>query len=49
MTDPRSAGTPTEASSGSSSIELIIAWLWVGIPAVWGIWNVFLTSLKLFR
>jgi hypothetical protein len=30
-------------------VKLVVAWLWVGIPAVWGIWHVFLTSLKLFR
>ncbi|HEX6965913.1 MAG TPA: hypothetical protein VF166_08935 [Gemmatimonadaceae bacterium] len=40
---------PPEHEQASSRIELIIAWLWVGIPAAWGIWHVFLTSLKLFQ
>jgi hypothetical protein len=49
MTDPRRAPVPTDVERRSSSVELLIAWLWVGIPAAWGIWHVFLTSLKLFQ
>jgi len=33
----------------TTTLELIIAWLWVGIPLAWGVWHVFLTSLKLFQ
>lgn len=27
---------------------LIFSWLWVGIPAVWGIYHVVVDALKLF-
>ncbi|HEY9516222.1 MAG TPA: hypothetical protein VIQ74_11135 [Gemmatimonadaceae bacterium] len=30
------------------ALELAVAWLWVGVPAVWGIWHVLHTSLQLF-
>jgi hypothetical protein len=30
-------------------IKLLIAWAVVGIPAAWGVWQVVLKSLALFR
>lgn len=31
------------------TLKLVIAWAWVGIPAVWGVWQVFKRSLALFQ
>lgn len=52
MTEPRDTVRPSDAeieADETNVVKLVVAWLWVGIPAVWGIWHVFLTSLKLFR
>ena len=53
MADSRSAqpvrSVDNEVRNPSTTLELIIAWLWVGIPLVWGVWHVILTSLKLFQ
>ncbi|MEA2694657.1 MAG: hypothetical protein QOJ16_4044 [Acidobacteriota bacterium] len=32
-----------------ATLKLAGAWLFVGIPAAWGIWQVFQKSLALFR
>ena len=45
---PGGATEVTEPRAGQG-LALVIAWLWVGIPAVWGIWHVIRTSLQLFR
>lgn len=37
------------ASSGSEVLKLIVSWLWVGIPAAWGIWHVTRDAIRLFR
>jgi hypothetical protein len=29
--------------------RLVIAWLIVGVPLAWGVWQVFVKSLDLFR
>ena len=29
--------------------QLILAWLLVGLPLVWGIWKTLLNALKLFQ
>jgi hypothetical protein len=42
-------GTDALERDQSTTVELIVAWLWVGIPLAWGVWHVFLTSLKLFQ
>ncbi len=31
------------------TLKLIWAWLFVGIPAAWGVWQVFQKSLALFQ
>ncbi|HZS49169.1 MAG TPA: hypothetical protein VFC63_29140 [Blastocatellia bacterium] len=35
--------------SGNTIIMLVIAWLWVGIPLVWGIYQTYLKSVALFK
>jgi hypothetical protein len=41
-----SAPTPAETSSTAS---LAIAWLFVGIPLVWGVAQTFIKALALFK
>lgn len=56
MPDPRNAassgnpGNPVAAPSDPmAGAKLAFAWLFVGIPAAWGIWQVFVKSLALFK
>ena len=51
MADARSVQPAMSDVTGgpTTTLKLIIAWLWVGIPLAWGVWHVFLTSLKLFQ
>jgi hypothetical protein len=30
-------------------VKIAFAWLFVGLPAAWGIWQVFVKSLALFK
>ena len=43
--------TPNESQGASSGlvVRLVAAWALVGIPLVWGVWQVFRKSLDLFR
>jgi hypothetical protein len=34
---------------GSLALKLVGAWALVGIPLVWGVWQVFQKSLDLFK
>jgi len=36
------------ASDSSNSVKLILAWLWVGIPLLWGVWVTIGNVAKLF-
>jgi len=38
-----------ERMSGALVARLVAAWALVGIPLAWGVWQVFLKSLDLFR
>ncbi|MEO7964307.1 MAG: oxalate:formate antiporter [Gemmatimonadaceae bacterium] len=48
MTAPNEL-TREAAAKNSQTLELAISWLVVGIPAAWGIWQVVIKSLALFR
>jgi hypothetical protein len=37
-----------EASTGNG-VKLVLAWAFVGIPLVWGVWNTILNALQLFK
>ena len=37
-----------ERDSRSSAAAILLAWLLVGIPLSWGVYNTLLSSLKLF-
>jgi hypothetical protein len=30
-------------------VKLLLSWLFVGIPLAWGVWQVFVKSLALFK
>lgn len=40
--------SPQPAESGTG-IKLLLAWIWVGIPLVWGVWLTLNNALKLFQ
>ena len=46
-TVPHSESPATEGRT--SALHLVIAWAVVGIPALWGVWQVFVKSMALFR
>jgi|AraplaMF_Col_mMF_1032025.scaffolds.fasta_scaffold00347_14 hypothetical protein len=31
------------------TVQLLLAWLLVGIPLIWGVWNTLLNAMKLFE
>jgi len=35
--------------TGNYTIQLVLAWLLVGIPLIWGIWKTLLNALQLFQ
>jgi hypothetical protein len=39
----------TEKPSSTLVLKLIAAWTLVGVPLAWGVWQVFLKSLDLFK
>jgi hypothetical protein len=41
---------PNEGATGGSPVgRLVLAWMLVGVPLAWGVWQVFKKSLDLFR
>jgi len=42
---------PDAAERGSASelVKLLLSWVFVGIPAVWGIWHVTRDAIRLFQ
>lgn len=44
------SSTPTGAVEGTSStVSIALAWLAVGIPLVWGVWQTAVKSMALFK
>lgn len=41
--------TPAVPVDTGTVVKLVIAWAFVGIPAIWGVWQVVEKSLTLFR
>ena len=31
------------------TVQVVLAWLLVGIPLIWGVWNTLLNAMKLFE
>ena len=46
---PVAGKNQTETPAGSNTIMLVIAWLWVGIPLVWGISQTLAKAAALFN
>ena len=40
---------PTPTADGTSTVHLILAWGFVGIPLAWGVIETLLNALKLFQ
>lgn len=36
-------------TQGTTTLHLVLAWGFVGIPLAWGIYNTLLSALKLFQ
>ncbi|MBD2723007.1 MFS transporter small subunit [Hymenobacter armeniacus] len=45
-TDSSPPSAPAEASAGGS---VMLAWLFVGVPLAWGVFQTFIKALALFR
>jgi hypothetical protein len=39
----------TETQNGTTTLHLVLAWGWVGIPLAWGVWETVLNAMKLFQ
>ena len=39
----------TQNQSGTTPLQLVLAWGFVGIPLVWGVLQTLLNALKLFQ
>jgi hypothetical protein len=37
------------APAGASALKVVVAWLAVGVPLLWGIWTTLTKALPLFR
>ena len=37
------------APKKSYTVQVVLAWLLVGIPLVWGVWKTLLNAMKLFQ
>ena len=38
-----------EMASENNTLKLVLAWLLVGIPLLWGVYNTLLSALPLFK
>ena len=46
----REAGRETrDAGRGTTTLQLVVAWTLVGVPLAWGVWQVVVKSMDLFR
>ncbi|HLJ72336.1 MAG TPA: hypothetical protein VKU03_13535 [Roseiarcus sp.] len=40
-----------DGASGDSgnAVKLVLAWAFVGVPLLWGVWNTLMAALQLFK
>ncbi len=38
-----------DANSGTTTLQLVLAWGFVGIPLLWGVYGTLLNAMKLFH
>jgi hypothetical protein len=41
--------SPIPAPQENAQLKLVLAWLLVGIPLLWGVWRTLLNALPLFQ
>jgi hypothetical protein len=39
----------TSPQGGGNAVKLVLAWLFVGVPLAWGVWNTLSNALLLFK
>jgi hypothetical protein len=47
--EPKGETMANENQSGSQTLQLILAWGFVGIPLAWGVYQTLLNAMKLFQ
>ena len=47
MSDTVNADRPDDDSG--ETLKLIVSWLWVAVPAGWGVYHVIVEAVKIFR
>lgn len=43
------AGAPSAPADPLVGLKLVVAWAFVGIPLLWGVWHVVLNAMQLFK
>jgi hypothetical protein len=38
-----------QTDTGTPTLQLLLAWAWVGIPLAWGVYQTLLNAMKLFQ
>ncbi|MCB2378473.1 hypothetical protein LGH70_12810 [Hymenobacter sp. BT635] len=46
--ETKTNSTP-EAAASSSSLQVALAWVYVGVPLLWGVSQTFIKALALFK
>jgi hypothetical protein len=49
MDTPTTESETSGRSDAGQTALLVIAWLWVGIPLLWGVYTTLMPSLPLFK
>ena len=47
--NPQPNARLNDDAEGSSTIALVLAWLFVGVPLMWGVSQTFIKALTLFK
>ncbi|WP_167856411.1 MFS transporter small subunit [Hymenobacter metallicola] len=46
--EPKTSSTP-QAAAPSSGLQVALAWIYVGVPLLWGVSQTFIKALALFK
>ena len=47
--NPQPNAHPSDDAEGSSTMAIVLAWLFVGVPLAWGVSQTFIKALTLFK
>ena len=47
--ESRNSPTPGADATPTSSLQVMLAWLYVGVPLAWGVSQTFIKALALFK